>query len=274
MDSPTTTGKPLPDEAAIRSLITQAKHCEKMSSIEDFLPYRNFGDMWRQRAGESADRPWLHYYPCAANDEAPRTYSYGDFSDDIDRVASLLCHRYGIGAGASVATLTVNQPLTVAVYFATWRLSARVVPVNPGETDDRIGYIVRNSEATLLIAHRGCREDYAGVESHIGANVQRAMVGLGDGPGGLAAGWNDFERELSDSSKTAALPAIESTTWDAEALVVYTKRYNRQPQGRRPEPEAALCRCPCHQPMARDRRRRDDDECAADPPCQRNRGHS
>lgn len=231
MDAPATARKPVPDEATIRELIGRGQHCETLPAIEDYLPYRNFGEMWRQRVSEGPDRPWMAYYACAANDETPTHYSYGAFLEYIDRLATLLHDRYDVRSGGSVATLTVNQPLTVAIYFAAWRLGARVVPVNPSEADDRVGYIVKNSEATVLIAHRGCREEYAGVEAQIGAGVQRAMVGLGDGTGGLAAGWRDFEAELSGVREPGSLPAIESVTWNAEALVVYTSGTTGNPKG-------------------------------------------
>src|SRR5690606_22112732 len=129
----------------------------------------------------------------------PTAYTYGEFSEFIDRVAAHLHSRYGIRAGGSVATLTVNQPLTVAIYFAAWRLGARVVPINPSEADDRVGYIVKNSEATVLIANRACREDYAGVVAQLESTVQRTMVGIAESGKSLPAGWSDFEEELKNT---------------------------------------------------------------------------
>lgn len=219
------------DESRIRALIAQAQRCEPLPVIDDFLPDRNFGEMWRRRVSETADHPWMTYYPCAADDESPTAFTYGQFAELIDRTAALLYGRYAIGPGSSFATLTINQPLTVALYFAAWRLGARVVPVNPGESDDRVGYIVQNSEATLLVAHRTCREEYASVETHLPSGVRLAMVGLDERAGAPPAGWSDFEGELSETSADAVLPPIDDVAWDAEALVVYTSGTTGNPKG-------------------------------------------
>ncbi|MBX3396082.1 MAG: AMP-binding protein [Phycisphaerae bacterium] len=226
-----TTEAVIPSEAQIRELISKAQHCETLQSIDDFLPYRNFGEMWQRRVIESADSAWLTYYPCAGEQETAECMTYGRFAELIDRVAGVLANRYGIRAGGSVATLTINQPLTIAIYFAAWRLGARVVPVNPGETDDRVGYIVSNSQASVLIAHRSCREDFDGVARHLEANVERAMIGPNDAPDARGGGWHDFESELAGDFARGPLPQIDSVTWEAEALVVYTSGTTGNPKG-------------------------------------------
>jgi len=80
-------------------------------------------------------------------------------------MAVLLHHEYGIVPGGSVATLLINHPYTIAIYFAAWRLGARVVPINPGETDERVEYIFTNSESTLLVAHESCRDCYNAIHN-------------------------------------------------------------------------------------------------------------
>lgn len=220
-------------DEATHKLIIAAHHCEPLPEMGDELPFTNFVDMWENLAQNHASRSWITYYPCAADDESPSAeFTFGEFADLINRVAGLLQTRYGIRAGGSVATLTINQPLTVAIYFAAWRLGARVVPVNPSEADDRIGYIVGNSEASVLIAHASVRENLGGVEKAIGTSVKRAILLDGASrPDATAAGWEDFAAALAAYKGGAALASPVDVDPHADALVVYTSGTTGNPKG-------------------------------------------
>ena len=223
--------------------IAQAHRCDSLPSIDEHLPFRNLGDLWKEQAGLHGERLWMGFYPCVEVDEPVEWYTYEQFARLIDRVAVLLQSQYGIGPGKAVATLTVNQPITVALYFAAWRLGARVVPINPGEVDERVGYIVGNSEAGVLIAHESTRKDFGVIDAVVDAGLPRALIvdgqaeGDGDGdtlPAGAQAeqGWASFYQLLNAGDESAiALPAIDSISWDCEALVVYTSGTTGNPKG-------------------------------------------
>lgn len=210
-------------------LIDAAHHCATLPAIEECLPYRNFGEMWESLSGKHGDRQWMTYYPCASDDETPSSYTFADFAELIEQVATLLSKLYGIEAGGAVATLTINHPLTVAIYFAAWRLGARVVPINPSEADNRVGYIVENSGATLIVAHRTCREDYSAVESVLPSSLKRAVIlETGQTP---ISGWDDFCAMLEVVEPNHAAIPPRPLTWDNEALVVYTSGTTGNPKG-------------------------------------------
>lgn len=210
-------------------LIDAAHRCDPLPVIEEYLPYRNFGEMWETLSGAHGGRTWMTYYPCATDDETPTCHTFSQFSALIEKVAGLLSGRYGIRAGGAVATLTINHPLTVAIYFASWRLGARVVPINPSEGDDRVGYIIENSKATLLVAHRTCREDYSEIEAVISKSVQRAVV-LENGQTAPPA-WDDFRGLLDGVVSGPTTVEAQAISWDNEALVVYTSGTTGNPKG-------------------------------------------
>lgn len=217
-------------QSTIDHLLEAGHICARMPSLDDHLPYRNFGDMWQRQTAEHADRIWMRYYPCAANDESPVEYTFGQFAERIDRVANLLYHTYGIRAGGSLATISINHPHTTAIYFAAWRLGARVVPINPGETDDRAEYIFTNSESTLLIAHRNCRDNYGPIENSLPDTTRKVMI-LGDSADGPPEGWDHFESMLDAVDASQDLPPIDSVDDSAETLVVYTSGTTGHPKG-------------------------------------------
>ncbi|RIK65880.1 MAG: long-chain fatty acid--CoA ligase [Planctomycetota bacterium] len=220
-------------DEATHKLIIAGHRCEPLPDVSDLIPYANFVEMWTELATNHANRPWMTYYPCVADDESPAAeFTFGGFADLIDRVAGLLQSRYGIRPGGSVATLTINQPLTVAIYFAAWRLGARVVPVNPSESDDRVGYIVGNSEATVLIAHASVRENFSAVEKAIGPGVRRAIILDGaTRPDAADAGWEDFSAALDAYDGGANLPRPADVDPHGDALVVYTSGTTGNPKG-------------------------------------------
>ena len=233
MSRPPTTGSPIALDYAAPKFMDAAHRCDTLASIEDCLPYRNMAEMWSNLSGTHADRPWMTYYPCNADVEQPTRFTFAEFAELIERVATLLEKEYGIRAGGSVATLTINQPLTVAIYFATWRLGARVVPINPSETDDRVAYILENSEASLFVVHASTREDLSPLDKLIkNEDLARALVIEGGSRDkALAAGWDDFLNDLAGVKSPRTPGELPAVSWDSEALVVYTSGTTGNPKG-------------------------------------------
>jgi long-chain acyl-CoA synthetase len=116
--------------------------------------------------------------------------------------------------------------VTAAIYFAAWRLGARVVPVNPDESDEQIGAILCDAKANLLIVHTTCRDDHEPLdrvlESMEREDFQRTLVLDGASRhAALVAGWEDFNAALEDVDAKELPPPSPEALGNAHALVLY-----------------------------------------------------
>ncbi|MCX8182731.1 MAG: acyl--CoA ligase [Candidatus Methanomethyliaceae archaeon] len=79
------------------------------------------------------------------------TMSYRKLLDRVDRLAEGL-RWLGVRRGDRVMISTGNAPETIISYFATWRVGAVAVPVNPDYKVDELGYLIEDSEPKVIIA--------------------------------------------------------------------------------------------------------------------------
>ncbi|MET3576757.1 long-chain-fatty-acid--CoA ligase [Bhargavaea ullalensis] len=77
--------------------------------------------------------------------------TYAEFDQTIGRFASGLAE-LGVGEGDHVAFLLGNTPHFLISLYATMRLGATAVPVNPIYSPEEIAFIVNNSDAKAVIA--------------------------------------------------------------------------------------------------------------------------
>jgi long-chain acyl-CoA synthetase len=223
-------------EARLAAWNEQAHHCEKLLRMEDFLPCQNLGEIWAVQTSRWPDRFWLSYYPCIDPKESPARYTFAGFLELIEQIAAVLRGEYGVRLGDTVALMSFNQPLTVAIYFAAWRLGARVVPIHPAEPDGRLCAILVDSSARLFIMHAACRGDHEAldqaIEAALGADFQRCLIM--DGPGrraALVAGWEDFGATLAEVSASGVAFEPSEVSWDSDALVTYPADPQMPPTG-------------------------------------------
>lgn len=93
-------------------------------------------------AAEFADRPFV------ITDEA--TWTYTDVVDRSRRVAAGL-RDLGVGVGDHVAVVLANYADFVAVRYAIARLGAVTVPINVANRTAELGFILRRSDASVLV---------------------------------------------------------------------------------------------------------------------------
>jgi long-chain acyl-CoA synthetase len=84
-------------------------------------------------------------------------FTYQEFCDKVYGVARFL-QKHGLRHGDRIATISHNHWQTVVQYFAAWLLGLVVVPVNLGEDDERIAYILENGNVELAFIRIDYRE--------------------------------------------------------------------------------------------------------------------
>lgn len=77
--------------------------------------------------------------------------SYAEFEGTVAKFAGAL-QTLGVKKGDNVAFLLGNTPHFLISLYATMRLGATAVPINPIYTPDEISYIIKNSDAKVVIA--------------------------------------------------------------------------------------------------------------------------
>ncbi|GGA47945.1 fatty acid--CoA ligase family protein [Psychrobacillus lasiicapitis] len=77
--------------------------------------------------------------------------TYSEFDLSVERFAHGL-RTLGVENGDHVGFLLGNTPHFLIALYATMRLGATAVPINPIYTPDEISYIVKNSDAKVIIA--------------------------------------------------------------------------------------------------------------------------
>lgn len=104
------------------------------------LPYSGISALLKER--ENDEKTWLIWYDI---DGRRTQLTYKEFASLVKKCASFL-ETKGVGRGSRIATVSHNHWHTVIHYFAAWMLGATVVPINLGEDDDRIAFILRFAE--------------------------------------------------------------------------------------------------------------------------------
>ncbi|HZP82063.1 MAG TPA: long-chain fatty acid--CoA ligase, partial [Chthonomonadaceae bacterium] len=200
--------------------IYHARCLSKRRWEERLFAYPNIGALLTERATATPDKNWLTFY-----DENGRAaaYTYAEFYEAARRVAGLMAGPLSLRTGDRIATLMVNDPRTVLIYFGAWLLGLTVVPINCGEDDERIGYILQNSQAKAVFALGEQTERVEACRDSLPA--LRACFQVG---GPIREGWNDFDADLALQTPLETPPEISP---DTECQIVYTSGTTGAPKG-------------------------------------------
>jgi len=125
----------------LQEKINSAQTVNGVSPAESLVPHRSIHALLEDQVDRYEQKPFLVFY----SDEGYRKeYSYREFYEEVCKTANLL-RRFGITRGDRVASVSFNHADVVIQYFAAFLLGAVVVPINIGDDDRRISFILKNA---------------------------------------------------------------------------------------------------------------------------------
>jgi fatty-acyl-CoA synthase len=148
--------------------------------------------------------------------------SYRELDEAVDAVASALL-RAGIAAGDRVGIWAPNCLQWVLVQYATAKVGAILVNVNPAYRSHELGYVLRQSGVRLLFSASTFKgSDYAAMIDEVGEGLERAVfVDRED--------WDEFAGAAIDREAVAARMA--SLSFDDPINIQYTSGTTGFPKG-------------------------------------------
>jgi fatty-acyl-CoA synthase len=200
-------------------------------------PRLTFGRFLSDVAARHAERRAIHF--------EGRDLDYAGLEAEARRLARGLIGA-GVVKGARVAVLMANRPEWIVSAFAVGMLGGVLVPVNTFASRDELEYILRHSDASLLLLQptllkRDFLGDLCAAHPEIAAGSPgrlrvtalpqlRRVVSLGPARGGveprsalLAQG-----EDVSDALLDAAVAEVEPAD---DAVLIYTSGTTAQPKG-------------------------------------------
>ncbi|MDZ7771507.1 MAG: class I adenylate-forming enzyme family protein [Balneolaceae bacterium] len=198
----------------LHELKEKIAHARSLDEELSPLPFDDIPGLLQARR-DSGD-PYLVYI----DEEDNRTeLSYADFCGLVFDTARFLQGR-GLEKGDRIATVSHNHWHTVVHYFAAWLLGLVVVPVNLGEDNDRIAYILRNGKVELAFIRIDYRDRLAAIlQNYDGLKHIETVI------------CEDTVENFTRSEGEGAELRPAGELGESEALIVFTSGTTGAPKG-------------------------------------------
>lgn len=206
--------------------IAAARSVNNVPFSELDTPFTSLGELLVARASDAPDHEFLAYYD---HNGMRTSWSWSSFAEGVNKTARFLL-RSGVGRGSRVGVLGHNHEETVIQYFAAWLIGATVVPLNAGEDDDRLLYILSNSDSTFLFLRESYQERWERLQNKLPGVV--TVLSCVDDPADVpvgAAPHDSMRSILKAPAQEGLLPRLHLL--DHEALIVYTSGTTGDPKG-------------------------------------------
>ncbi|GAA2729142.1 AMP-binding protein [Streptomyces nogalater] len=156
--------------------------------------------------------------------ESGRRWTYAEFGADVDRLAYAL-RASGVAKGDRVGIWAVNRPEWMLVQYATARLGAIMVNINPAYRTHEVAYVLGQAGVSFLFASlRHKTSDYRAMVEEVRAGLPglRETVYFGD------PGW---EALLARATPEASAEPFEELSCDDPVNIQYTSGTTGFPKG-------------------------------------------
>ena len=162
--------------------------------------------------------------------------TYGQLREATDEFARGLA-ALGVQHGDRVGIWSTNTLEWVIAQFATPKIGAILVNVNPAYRSSEVSYVLRQSGISVLLSQaRHKTSDYAAILREIRGALPdlRTIVYIGAADGDLAQGdlrWDDVKTAARDFSAGLLRERLEATQFDEPINIQYTSGTTGFPKG-------------------------------------------
>jgi len=182
---------------------------------------QTIGDNLRQTAGQYPGSDALVDVPTG------RRWSYAQLDADTDDLASGLL-TLGIEKGDRVGIWAPNCPEWVLLQYATAKIGAILVNINPAYRSHELGYVLRQSEIRLLVSAEGFKtSDYRAMIGDVAGEAPdlERVIYLG------TPGWDELVAAGAAAGSAAVASRSATLAFDDPINIQYTSGTTGFPKG-------------------------------------------